>query len=59
MRYPKDFKPAIGKYDGRSDPNIWLKMYIIIALDVGGNEDHMAGYFPLVMDKAPLLCQNN
>jgi hypothetical protein len=25
----------------------------------GGNEDHMAGYFPLVMGKAPLLWLDN
>jgi hypothetical protein len=31
IRYPKDFKPAIGKYDGRFDPSIWLKMYSIAA----------------------------
>jgi hypothetical protein len=55
IRYPKDFKPAIDKYDGRSDPSIWLKMYNIAAHASGGNEDHMAGYFPLVMGKAPLL----
>jgi hypothetical protein len=47
IRYPKDFKPAIEKYDGRSDPSIWLKMYNIAARASGGNEDHMAGYFPL------------
>jgi hypothetical protein len=29
MRYPKDFKPTIEKYDGHSNPNIWLKMYTI------------------------------
>jgi hypothetical protein len=29
IKYHKDFKPAIEKYDGRSDPSIWLKMYII------------------------------
>jgi hypothetical protein len=55
IRYPKDFKPAIEKYDGRSDLSIWLKMYSIAARASGGNEDHMAGYFPLVMGKAPLL----
>jgi hypothetical protein len=49
IRYPKDFKPSIEKYDGRSDPSIWLKMYSIAARASGGNEDHMAGYFPLVM----------
>jgi hypothetical protein len=42
IRYPKDFKPAIEKYDGRSDRNILLKMYIIGARTSGGNEDHMA-----------------
>jgi hypothetical protein len=59
IRYPKDFKPAIGKYDGRSDPSIWLKMYSIAAHASRGNEDHMAGYFPLVMVKAPLLWLDN
>jgi hypothetical protein len=59
IRYPKDFKPAIEKYDGRSDPSIWLKMYSIAARASGGNEDHMAGYFPLVMGKAPLLWLDN
>jgi hypothetical protein len=59
IRYPKDFKPAIGKYDGRFDPNIWLKMYNITAHASKGNEDHMAGYFPLVMGKAPLLWLDN
>jgi hypothetical protein len=30
-------------------------MYNIAARASGGNKDHMAGYFPLVMGKAPLL----
>jgi hypothetical protein len=59
IKYPKDFKPAIEKYGGRSDPSIWLKMYNIAARASGGNEDHMAGYFPLVMSKAPLLWLDN
>jgi hypothetical protein len=59
IRYPKDFKPAIEKYDGRSDPSIWLKMYNIAARASGGNEDHMVGYFPLVMGKALLLWLDN
>jgi hypothetical protein len=59
IRYPKDFKPAIEKYDSRSDPSIWLKMYSIATCASGGNEDHMAGYFPLVMGKAPLLWLDN
>jgi hypothetical protein len=47
------------KYDGRSDPSIWLKMYTIAARASGGNIDHMVGYFPLVMGKAPLLWLDN
>jgi hypothetical protein len=59
IRYPKDFKPAIEKYDDRFNPSIWLKMYNIAAHASGSNKDHMAGYFPLVMGKAPLLWLDN
>jgi hypothetical protein len=59
IRYPKDFKTAIEKYNGRSDPSIWLKMYNIAARASGGNEDHMAGYSPLVIGKAPLPSLDN
>jgi hypothetical protein len=59
LRAVNNFKPVIEKYDGRSDPSIWLKMYSIAARTSGGNEDHMAGYFPLVMGKAPLLWLGN
>jgi hypothetical protein len=34
-------------------------MYSIAARASRGNEDHMAGYFPLVMGKAPLLWLDN
>jgi hypothetical protein len=34
-------------------------MYSIAACASRGNEDHMAGYFPLVMGKAPLLWLDN
>jgi hypothetical protein len=54
-----DFKSAIEKYDGCSDPSIWLKMYNIVTCASGGSENHMAGYFPLVMGKAPLLWLEN
>jgi hypothetical protein len=47
IRYPKDFKPAIDKYDCRSGPSIWLKMYNITTRASGGNKYHMVGYFPL------------
>jgi hypothetical protein len=51
--------PTIEKYDGHSDPSIWLKMYNIGACASGGNEDHMVEYSPLVMGKVPLLCLDN
>jgi hypothetical protein len=56
---PKDFKLAIENYDGRSNPSIWLKMYSIAAHASRGNEDHMAGYSPVVMGKAPLVWLDN
>jgi hypothetical protein len=59
IRYPKEFKPAIKKYNNHSDPSIWLKMYNIAACASRGIEDHMAGYFSLVMGKAPLLWLDN
>jgi hypothetical protein len=59
IRCPKDFKPAIEKYDGRSDPSIWLKMCSIAAHASGGNEDYMVRYFPLVMGKEPPLWLDN
>jgi hypothetical protein len=34
-------------------------MYSIAARASGGNEDHMVGYSPLVMGKAPLLWLDN
>jgi hypothetical protein len=34
-------------------------MHNIAARTSRGNEDHMAGYFPLVMGKAPLLWLDN
>jgi hypothetical protein len=59
IRYPRDFKQSIEKYNDRSEPSIWLKMYNIQARASRGNIDHMAGYFPLVMGKAPLLWLDN
>jgi hypothetical protein len=34
-------------------------MYSIVAQALGGNEEHMAGYFPLVMGQASLLWLDN
>jgi hypothetical protein len=59
VAYPDNFKPNIQKYDSRSDPNIWLTTYYVAVKAAGGNFDHMAAYFPLVMGDAPLLWLNN
>jgi hypothetical protein len=59
VAYPDNFKPNIQKYDGRSDPNIWLSTYYVAVKAAGGNFDHMAAYFPLVMGDAPSLWLNN
>jgi hypothetical protein len=59
VAYPDNFKPNIQKYDDRSDPNIWLSTYYVAIKAAGGNFDHMAAYFPLVMGDAPSLWLNN
>jgi hypothetical protein len=59
VAYPDKFKPNIQKYDGRSDPNIWLPTYYDTIKEAGGNFDHMSAYFPLVMGDAPSLWLNN
>jgi hypothetical protein len=59
VAYPDNFKPNIQKYDGRSDPNIGLLTYYVAVKAAGGNFDHMAAYFPLVMGDAPSLWLNN
>jgi hypothetical protein len=59
VAYPDNFKPNIKKYDTLSDPNIWLSTYYVAVKAAGGNFDHMAAYFPLVMGDAPSLWLNN
>jgi hypothetical protein len=49
VAYPDNFKPNIQKYDGCSDPNVWLLTYYVAVKAAGGNFDHMVAYFPLVM----------
>jgi hypothetical protein len=59
MAYPNNFKSNIQKYDGRSDPNIWLSTDYVAVEAAGGHFNHMATYFPLVMGDAPSLWLNN
>jgi hypothetical protein len=54
VAYPDNFKPNIQKYDGRFDPKIWLLTYYVAFKAASGNFDHMAAYFPLVMDAQSL-----
>jgi hypothetical protein len=56
---PDNFNPNIQKYDTRSNPNIWLSTYYVAIKAAGGNFDHMATYFSLVMGDAPSLWLNN
>lgn len=58
--WPATFKLAINeKYDGRSDPTIWLKTYSTAVRAANGTYDQMAAYFPVVMGPAPLLWLEN
>jgi hypothetical protein len=59
VAYPDNFKPNIQKYDGYSDPNIWLSTYYVAVKAVGCSFDHMAVYFSLVMGDTPSLWLNN
>jgi hypothetical protein len=56
---PDNFKPNIQKYDGHSDPNIWLSTYYVAVKVAGGNFNHMAAYFPLVMGDPTSLWLNS
>jgi hypothetical protein len=42
IAYPDNFMPNIQKYDGRSDPNIWLSTYYVAVKVADGNFYHMA-----------------
>jgi hypothetical protein len=59
VTYHDNFKPNIQKYDSYSNPNIWLSTYYVAVKAAGGNFDHMAAYFLLVMGDAPSLWLNN
>jgi hypothetical protein len=58
VAYPDNFKSNIQKYNGCSDPNIWLWTYYVAVRAANGNFDHMAAYFPLVMGDTPSLWLN-
>jgi hypothetical protein len=43
---------AVNRYDGTQDPETWIMMYEIAVRAVGGGEDVMANYFPVLLDQA-------
>jgi hypothetical protein len=59
VAYADNFKPNIQKYDGHSDPNIWLSTYYVAVKAAGGSFNHMVAYFPLVMGDTLSLWLNN
>ena len=52
IQWPATFKPVgIKKFDGESDPKTWLRTYSIAVRAANGNNDIMAGYFPVMMSR--------
>jgi len=55
IQWPATFKPVgIEKFDGESDPKTWLRTYSIAVRAANGNNDIMAGYFPVMMSRHAL-----
>ena len=54
-KYPASFKPSgIDKYDGKVDPNLWLRRYSVAIEAAGGDEYAKILYFPVAMEASPL-----
>lgn len=45
---------GINNYDGKMDPNIWLRWYSSVVEAAGGNDTTMMLNFPDVMEQTPL-----
>ena len=59
-RFPKDFKPtSILKYDGKQDPQQWLRCYFVAIEVAGGTNSTKALYFPMALEAAPLTWLEN
>ena len=55
IQWPATFKPTgIKKYDGESDPKMWLRTYSIAVRAARGDNDIMAAYFPVMMGRHAL-----
>ena len=55
VRLPYKFKPSNHtKYDGKTEPNQWLRIYSQSIELAGGDDDIKVIYFPLALDTMPL-----
>lgn len=55
VRLPHKFKPSNhAKYDGKSEPTQWLRIYSQSIELVGGDDDIKALFFPMALEAIPL-----
>nr|CAB3476548.1 unnamed protein product [Digitaria exilis] len=53
--FPRKFKPpGITNFDGKQDPNIWLRRYSSAIEASGGDDISKMLYFPVAMEQGPL-----
>ncbi|KAF8745039.1 hypothetical protein HU200_013449 [Digitaria exilis] len=53
--FPRKFKPpGIANFDGKQDPNIWLRRYSSAIEASGGDDISKMLYFPVAMEQGPL-----
>ena len=54
-RFPNKFKPSnYAKYDGRTEPWQWLRIYSQAVELAGGSNDHKALFLPMALESTPL-----
>ena len=52
---PYKFKPSnYSKYDGKTEPNQWLRIYSQSIELAGGYDDIKVLYFPMALETVPL-----
>lgn len=55
VHFPNKFKPSnYVRYDGRTEPWQWLRIYSQVVKLVGGSNDHKALFLPMALESAPL-----
>jgi len=51
IRWPTGFKIfGVDTYDGKANPMLWLTLYEIAIRAIGGSEDVMANYLPIMLN---------